>query len=147
MRLKLMFLPAPATSRMHWSKKPCKLFSIPAHCSEEGDCLSTRGKMHNASTWLAGIALWAGLGFKPCNCSSTRRTVLSAARPANALLLTAVIRFNVGDPRAAKLYVRLAKRAIMPGQRANDTASLNALMPNILNSLKQPVTLPTLPMR
>ncbi|WP_411512129.1 hypothetical protein QM042_12600 [Escherichia coli] len=55
---------------------------------------------------------------------------IAQSRPhglANALLLTAVIRFNAGDPRAAKRYARLGIRkranyARPVTDNANDTA-------------------------
>nr|VXZ92645.1 Aldehyde-alcohol dehydrogenase [Klebsiella pneumoniae] len=73
----------------------------------QGDCIATRSKMHNAST-LAGMA------FSQLALGSIMRSPISLAAsftspwPANALLLTAVIRFNAGEPRAAKRYARLA---------------------------------------
>ncbi len=42
----------------------------------------------------------------------TRRTVSSAAWTGECAPAHGIIRFNAGDPRTAKRYARLAKRAI-----------------------------------
>ena len=110
---------------------------------KKGDCLSTRGKMHNAST-LAGIAFsQAGLGLNHAIAHQLGGQFHLPHGLANALLLTAVIRFNAGDPRAAKRYARLAKTCHLCPDNANDTASLNALIQHI-EQLKTTCTLPTL---
>ncbi|MDR7987518.1 1-propanol dehydrogenase PduQ [Escherichia coli] len=110
---------------------------------KKGDCLATRGKMHNAST-LAGIAFsQAGLGLNHALAHQLGGQFHLPHGLANALLLTAVIRFNAGDPRAAKRYARLAKTCHLCPDNANDTASLNALIQHI-EQLKTTCTLPTL---
>ncbi|EEM0003661.1 1-propanol dehydrogenase PduQ, partial [Salmonella enterica subsp. enterica serovar Montevideo] len=62
---------------------------------------------------------------------------------ANALLLTTVIRFNAGDPRAAKRYARMAKACGFCPAEANDVAAINALIQQI-ELLKQHCALPSL---
>ncbi|EIQ8055526.1 1-propanol dehydrogenase PduQ, partial [Salmonella enterica subsp. enterica serovar Enteritidis] len=62
---------------------------------------------------------------------------------ANALLLTTVIRFNAGVPRAAKRYARLAKACGFCPAEANDIAAINALIQQI-ELLKQRCALPSL---
>ena len=110
---------------------------------KKGDCLATRGKMHNAST-LAGIAFsQAGLGLNHAIAHQLGGQFHLPHGLANALLLTAVIRFNAGDPRAAKRYARLAKTCQLCPDNANDTASLNALIQHI-EQLKTTCKLPTL---
>ena len=110
---------------------------------KKGDCLATRGKMHNAST-LAGMAFsQAGLGLNHAIAHQLGGQFHLPHGLANALLLTAVIRFNAGDPRAAKRYARLAKTCHLCPDNANDTASLNALIQHI-EQLKTTCTLPTL---
>ncbi|EKL5698316.1 iron-containing alcohol dehydrogenase [Escherichia coli] len=110
---------------------------------KKGDCLATRGKMHNAST-LAGMAFsQAGLGLNHAIAHQLGGQFHLQHGLANALLLTAVIRFNAGDPRTAKRYARLAKTCHLCPDNANDTASLNALIQHI-EQLKTTCTLPTL---
>lgn len=110
---------------------------------KKGDCLATRGKMHNAST-LAGMAFsQAGLGLNHAIAHQLGGQFHLPHGLANALLLTAVIRFNAGDPRAAKRYARLAKTCQLCPDNANDTASLNALIQHI-EQLKTTCKLPTL---
>ena len=110
---------------------------------EKGDCVATRGKMHNAST-LAGMAFsQAGLGLNHAIAHQLGGQFHLPHGLANALLLTAVIRFNAGDPRAAKRYARLAKTCHLCPDNANDTASLNALIQHI-EQLKTTCKLPTL---
>lgn len=102
-----------------------------------GDCLATRGKMHNAST-LAGMAFsQAGLGLNHAIAHQLGGQFHLPHGLANALLLTAVIRFNATDPRAAKRYARLAKACRLCPETANDTTSLNALLQHIAQLLKQ----------
>ncbi len=75
----------------------------------QGDCIATRSKMHNAST-LAGMAFsQAGLGLNHAIAHQLGGQFHLPHGLANALLLTAVIRFNAGEPRAAKRYARLAR--------------------------------------
>ncbi len=72
----------------------------------QGDCVATRSKMHNAST-LAGMAFsQAGLGLNHAIAHQLGGQFHLPHGLANALLLTAVIRFNAGEPRAAKRYAR-----------------------------------------
>ena len=98
---------------------------------------------HNAST-LAGMAFsQAGLGLNHAIAHQLGGQFHLQHGLANALLLTAVIRFNAGDPRTAKRYARLAKTCHLCPDNANDTASLNALIQHI-EQLKTTCTLPTL---
>ena len=62
---------------------------------------------------------------------------------ANALLLTAVIRFNAAVPRAGKRYARLAKACGFCPAEANDVTAINALIQQI-ERLKQSCALPSL---
>ena len=75
----------------------------------QGDCIATRSKctMHQPSpVWpLARLAL-RSIVRSPI---SWRPVSPPPHGLANALLLTAVIRFNAGEPRAAKRYARLAR--------------------------------------
>lgn len=99
--------------------------------------------MHNAST-LAGMAFsQAGLGLNHAIAHQLGGQFHLPHGLANALLLTAVIRFNAGDPRATKRYARLAKTCQLCPDNANDTASLNALIQHI-EQLKTTCKLPTL---
>lgn len=108
----------------------------------KGDCLATRGKMHNAST-LAGMAFsQAGLGLNHAIAHQLGGQFHLPHGLANALLLTAVIRFNAHDPRAAKRYARFAKACHLCADSANDTASVNALVQHI-EQLKKACELPS----
>ncbi|MGE9805581.1 propanediol utilization protein, partial [Escherichia coli] len=74
----------------------------------KGECLETRGKMHNAST-LAGMAFsQAVLGINHAIAHQLGGQFHLPHGLANALLLTHVIYFNARDPRAAKRYARFA---------------------------------------
>lgn len=109
----------------------------------KGECLVTRGKMHNAST-LAGMAFsQAGLGLNHAIAHQIGGQFHLPHGLANALLLTAVIRFNAVDVRAAKRYARLAKACHFCPPAANETVALNALLQHI-ELLKQQCELPTL---
>lgn len=104
---------------------------------KQGDCLATRGKMHNAST-LAGMAFsQAGLGLNHAIAHQLGGQFHLAHGLANALLLTSVIRFNARDPRAAKRYVRFAKACHLCSENANEITSLNALIHRIEQLIKQ----------
>ncbi|EEZ0359762.1 1-propanol dehydrogenase PduQ [Escherichia coli] len=98
---------------------------------QKGDCLATRGKMHNAST-LAGMAFsQAGLGLNHAIAHQLGGQFHLPHGLANALLLSAVIRFNAHDSRAAKRYARLAKICHLCPPDANDTVCLDALIHHI----------------
>ncbi len=95
----------PPILPMRWRKGRGLVFRALPVAIRQGDCIATRSKMHNAST-LAGMA------FSELALGSIMRSPISLAASftspwlANALLLTAVIRFNAGEPRAAKRYAR-----------------------------------------
>ena len=109
----------------------------------KGDCLATRGKMHNAST-LAGMAFsQAGLGLNHAIAHQLGGQFHLPHGLANALLLASVIRFNAHDPRAVKRYARFAKACHLCADNANDTASVNALVQHI-EQLKKACAIPTL---
>lgn len=109
----------------------------------KGDCLATRGKMHNAST-LAGMAFsQAGLGLNHAIAHQLGGQFHLPHGLANALLLASVIRFNAHDPRAAKRYARFAKACHLCTDSANETASVNALVQHI-EQLKKACAIPTL---
>nr|WP_318381111.1 1-propanol dehydrogenase PduQ [uncultured Enterobacter sp.] len=109
----------------------------------KGDCLATRGKMHNAST-LAGIAFsQAGLGINHAIAHQLGGQFHLPHGLANALLLTSVIRFNAGDKRAAKRYTRLAIACHLCPPNANEHTGVNALIRQV-EKLKQHCALPTL---
>ena len=100
----------------------------------QGDCIATRSKMHNAST-LAGMAFsQAGLGLVP----HFEKMLYD-----NALLLTAVIRFNAGEPRAAKRYARLARACRFCPPAAGEQEAFQALL-TAVETLKQQCAIPTL---
>ncbi|MTH47393.1 1-propanol dehydrogenase PduQ [Intestinirhabdus alba] len=110
---------------------------------KKGDCLATRGKMHNAST-LAGMAFsQAGLGLTHAIAHQLGGQFHLPHGLANALLLTAVIRFNSQDPRAAKRYVRFAKACHLCANDANDVSALNALIYHV-EQLKRACAIPGL---
>lgn len=109
----------------------------------KGDCLATRGKMHNAST-LAGMAFsQAGLGLNHAIAHQLGGQFHLPHGLANALLLTSVIRFNAHDSRAAKRYARLAKACRLCPESANETTCLNALTQRV-EQLKKQCAIPTL---
>lgn len=62
---------------------------------------------------------------------------------ANALLLTAVIRFNAGEPRAAKRYARLAVACRFCPPAAGEQEAFQALL-TAVETLKQQCAIPTL---
>ena len=110
---------------------------------EKGDCVATRGKMHNAST-LAGMAFsQAGLGLNHAIAHQLGGQFHLPHGLANALLLTTVIRFNAAVPRAGKRYARLAKACGFCPAEANDVTAINALIQQI-ERLKQSCALPSL---
>ena len=103
----------------------------------KGDCLATRGKLHNAST-LAGMAFsQAGLGINHAIAHQLGGQFHLPHGLANALLLTRIIRFNAQNPRAVKRYVRFAKACRLCPEGANDAASVNALIYHIRQLKKQ----------
>lgn len=109
----------------------------------KGDCLATRGKMHNAAT-LAGMAFsQAGLGINHAIAHQIGGQFHLPHGLANALLMTAVIRFNAADARAAKRYARLARACHFCPPAANEVVAVNALIRQI-ELLKQQCGLPGL---
>mgnify|MGYP000116604202 CR=1 FL=1 len=62
---------------------------------------------------------------------------------ANSLLLTAVIRFNAGEPRAAKRYARLARACRFCPPAAGEQEAFQALL-TAVETLKQQCAIPTL---
>ena len=109
----------------------------------KGDCLATRGKMHNAAT-LAGMAFsQAGLGLNHAIAHQLGGQFHLPHGLANALLLNAVIRFNAGELRALKRYARLAKACHPCPDNASDNAALSALIQRI-ESLKKACAIPSI---
>ncbi|HFZ8993001.1 TPA: 1-propanol dehydrogenase PduQ [Citrobacter freundii] len=109
----------------------------------KGDCLATRGKMHNAST-LAGMAFsQAGLGLNHAIAHQLGGQFHLPHGLANALLLAPVIRFNAADPRAAKRYARFARACHLCSDTATDIACINTLIQRI-EALKKACALPSL---
>ncbi|BES18665.1 1-propanol dehydrogenase PduQ [Escherichia fergusonii] len=109
----------------------------------KGDCLATRGKMHNAAT-LAGMAFsQAGLGLNHAIAHQLGGQFHLPHGLANALLLNAVIRFNAGELRALKRYARLAKACHLCPDNASDNAALSALIQRI-ESLKKACAIPSI---
>ncbi|WP_423732647.1 1-propanol dehydrogenase PduQ [Hafnia paralvei] len=102
-----------------------------ATACRKGDCLITRGKMHNAST-LAGMAFsQSGLGINHAIAHQLGGQFHIAHGLANALLLAPVIRFNAIDTRARKRYARLAKLCHFSPANADDRAAVNQLIHQI----------------
>lgn len=109
----------------------------------QGDCIATRSKMHNAST-LAGMAFsQAGLGLNHAIAHQLGGQFHLPHGLANALLLTAVIRFNAGEPRAAKRYARLARACRFCPPEAGEQEAFQALL-TAVETLKQQCAIPTL---
>lgn len=109
----------------------------------QGDCIATRSKMHNAST-LAGMAFsQAGLGLNHAIAHQLGGQFHLPHGLANALLLTAVIRFNAGEPRAAKRYARLARACRFCPPAAGEQEAFQALL-TAVETLKQQCAIPTL---
>ena len=109
----------------------------------QGDCIATRSKMHNAST-LAGMAFsQAGLGLNHAIAHQLGGQFHLPHGLANALLLTAVIRFNAGEPRAAKRYARLARACRFCPPAADEQEAFQALL-TAVETLKQQCAIPTL---
>ena len=109
----------------------------------QGDCVATRSKMHNAST-LAGMAFsQAGLGLNHAIAHQLGGQFHLPHGLANALLLTAVIRFNAGEPRAAKRYARLARACRFCPPAAGEEEAFQALL-TAVETLKQQCAIPTL---
>ncbi|WP_058911296.1 1-propanol dehydrogenase PduQ [Entomohabitans teleogrylli] len=113
---------------------------LPTAC-RKGDCLATRGKMHNAST-LAGMAFaQSGLGLNHAIAHQLGGQFHVAHGLANALLLVPVIRYNAADPRAMKRYARLARACLLAPAGSDDRSALNLLIARI-EQLKQQCGLP-----
>lgn len=109
----------------------------------QGDCIATRSKMHNAST-LAGMAFsQAGLGLNHAIAHQLGGQFHLPHGLANALLLTAVIRFNAGEPRAAKRYARLARACRFCPPAAGEQEAFQALL-TAVETLKQQCAIPPL---
>lgn len=109
---------------------------LPTAC-HKGECVITRGKMHNAST-LAGMAFsQAGLGLNHAIAHQLGGQFHIAHGLANALLMIPVIRYNCGDPRAAKRYARLARECQLCPEGHSDTAAIHALQHAIGQLQKQ----------
>lgn len=107
----------------------------------QGDCIATRSKMHNAST-LAGMAFsQAGLGLNHAIAHQLGGQFHLPHGLANALLLTAVIRFNAGEPRAAKRYARLARACRFCPPAAGEQEAFQALL-TAVETLKQQCAIP-----
>lgn len=102
-----------------------------------GECLATRGKMHNAAT-LAGMAFsQSGLGINHAIAHQLGGQFHLPHGLANALLLTAVIHFNAKDKRAARRYARLAKACHFCPSTANEQVAVNALVRQVEQLKKQ----------
>jgi 1-propanol dehydrogenase len=113
---------------------------LPTAC-RKGDCLITRGKMHNAST-LAGIAFsQAGLGINHAIAHQLGGQFHIAHGLANALLLVPVIQFNAGDPRARKRYAHLAQVCGISSPQSDERQAVNLLIRHI-EQLKGQCALP-----
>lgn len=107
----------------------------------QGDCIATRSKMHNAST-LAGMTFsQAGLGLNHAIAHQLGGQFHLPHGLANALLLTAVIRFNAGEPRAAKRYARLARACRFCPPAAGEQEAFQALL-TAVETLKQQCAIP-----
>ncbi|VEB01981.1 propanediol utilization protein PduQ [Klebsiella pneumoniae] len=118
--------------------------SRPARCDSSGPTAlrpAAKCTMHQPSpVWpLARLAL-----------GSIMRSPISLAASftsphglANALLLTAVIRFNAGEPRAAKRYARLARACRFCPPAAGEQEAFQALL-TAVETLKQQCAIPTL---
>lgn len=109
----------------------------------KGDCLATRGKMHNAST-LAGMAFsQAGLGINHAIAHQLGGQFHLPHGLANAFLLVPVIRYNAVDRRAARRYSRLAKACRLCADGTSEQMAIHALIRQI-ESLKKQCGLPDL---
>ncbi|WP_431222779.1 1-propanol dehydrogenase PduQ [Serratia sp. L9] len=113
---------------------------LPTAC-RQGDCLITRGKMHNAST-LAGIAFsQAGLGINHAIAHQLGGQFHIAHGLANALLLVPVIQYNAADNRARKRYARLAQVCGISPAQCDERQAVNQLIQRI-EQLKNQCGLP-----
>ncbi|MFC0228401.1 1-propanol dehydrogenase PduQ [Serratia aquatilis] len=109
---------------------------LPTAC-RKGDCLITRGKMHNAST-LAGIAFsQAGLGINHAIAHQLGGQFHIAHGLANSLLLVPVIQFNAVDNRARKRYARLAQVCGISTPQCSEQQAVNQLIHQIEQLKKQ----------
>lgn len=104
----------------------------------KGECLQTRGKLHNASA-MAGMAFsQAGLGLNHAIAHQLGGQFHIAHGLANSLLLTAVIQYNARqDVRALKRYARMAKACRFCALEAEDQVALNQLLHHIRQLQKQ----------
>ncbi len=94
--------------------------------------MATRGKMRNASTLAGRMAFSrAGLGLNHAIAHQLGGQFRLPHGLVMPLLLTTVIRFNAGDPRAAKRYARIVKPAAFARQRSRNVAAINALIQQI----------------
>ncbi|TKI08056.1 1-propanol dehydrogenase PduQ [Martelella alba] len=117
------------------------VFGHLADACRHGDQLTSRERMHNAST-LAGMAFsQAGLGVNHAIAHQLGGQLHVAHGLANALLLTEVIRFNSRQPRAAEKYAHLAKACGLCGWQSDDRAGLRQLLGRITR-LKRDVGIP-----
>ncbi len=105
---------------------------------ENGACLATREKLHNASC-LAGTAFGqSGLGLNHAIAHQLGGQFHIAHGLANAILLTHVVRFNARfSPRAAKRYARLAKHLRFCQPQATPETGVNQLIFHIQKLQKQ----------
>ena len=106
-------------------------------CYKQGDNLQHREAMHEASA-LAGVAFTtAGLGL---NHSIAHKLGGFFGMPhglANAILLSAVIEYNIKEPKIRSKYATLSRRAGLVGPDANDGSAINFLLDYIKTVSKE----------
>lgn len=110
---------------------------LPTAC-RKGDCVQTRGKMHNASA-MAGMAFsQAGLGLNHAIAHQLGGQFHVAHGLANAMLLPHVIEFNARhSERALKRYARMAALCHLSRDDSAPTAGLNQLLNHIRQLARQ----------